>query len=238
MDNQIIFKRYELKYLMTRQQRDVLLREVGAHLTEDRFRHSSIRNLYYDTQNFRLIRDSLDRPIYKEKLRIRSYGQAGLEDPVFLELKKKYDSVVYKRRIALPLWRAVDGISGEVPLPDCQIAKEIQSTLQFYGQLEPRVYLSYERDSYRSAGEEDLRVTFDDQILFRTTDLRLNTEAWGTPLLDEDSVLMELKVGASIPLWLTQALSELQIYKTTFSKYGAAYRQMNQIIQKGAKQYA
>ena len=97
-----VFKRYELKYLLTPAQRDAVLLGIAPYMQLDRYGHTTIRNIYFDTGDYRLIRRSIEKPAYKEKLRVRSYRLVGSDDTVFVELKKKYDGVVYKRRIALP----------------------------------------------------------------------------------------------------------------------------------------
>ena len=79
----------------------------------------------------------------------------------------------------------------------------------------------YDREAY--FGEGDLRVTFDHNVRYRTEELTLGTGLYGTPLFSRGEVLMEIKTGAAIPLWLTKILSEEKIYKTSFSKYGTAY---------------
>lgn len=238
MANQMIFQRYEMKYVITAMQKEILCREIAPYITEDRYFHSSIRNLYYDTPSFQLIRDSLDRPIYKEKLRMRSYGRTNDSTSVFVELKKKYESVVYKRRITLPMSQAAMCLSGEHPLPSTQIGREIQAALNHYNELQPRVFLSYERDSFCAADGSGLRLTFDDCIHFREDNLTLDSECDGTLLLPQGMVLMELKLPGVMPLWMAQTLSRLQIYKTTFSKYGTAYQIIQAGKTKGAIQYA
>ena len=237
MENRMVFKRYELKYLLTRSQQQALCRSLEPYMTADRFSHSSIRNIYYDTPNYRLIRQSLDRPVYKEKLRVRSYGRARAEDDVFVELKKKYNSVVYKRRLEMPQQQALDAMIGQAPMPDSQIGREIHAALQFYQELIPRVYLSYERDAYHAL-DSDFRLTFDDCIRYRTEELTLNSEPWGHPLLDRDMVLMELKIPDSMPLWMADILDRMGLQKTSFSKYGTAYTQMFLGARKGALRYA
>ena len=237
MENQMIFKRYELKYLMSRQTRDALLRDMEPYMVPDRFSHSSIRNIYYDTPNYRLIRESLDKPVYKEKLRVRSYGRAGQEDDVFVELKKKYESVVYKRRLEMPQRQAMEAMLGRAVLPETQIGREIKAALEFYQELIPRVFLSYERDAYHAL-DADFRLTFDESIRYRQEELTLSSDTWGNSLLDSDTVLMELKVSDSVPLWMASLLSQYHIPKTTFSKYGAAYQQILCGNQKGALRYA
>ena len=237
MENQMIFKRYELKYLVTKAQRDEILWAMEPYMTADRFFHSSIRNIYCDTLNYRLIRQSLDRPVYKEKLRLRSYGPAAMGDEIFVELKKKYESVVYKRRLEMPQKQALEALMGKASLPDSQIGREIHATLQFYQELIPRVFLSYERDAYH-AWDSDFRLTFDGCIRYRTQELTLDSDPWGEALLDQDTLLMELKIPDSMPLWMASLLSRLGIGKTSFSKYGAAYRQILLNQQKGILRYA
>lgn len=233
MGNQMVFKRYELKYLMTASQRDAIYRCMEPYMTADRFGHSSIRNLYYDTLSFQLIRDSLDKPFYKEKLRVRSYGRARQQDCVFVELKKKYDSIVYKRRMEMPLSSALNCLSGLEPLPHTQIGREIEYALHFYQDLEPRVYLSYERDAFFPRDGSDFRVTFDENIRYRTDELTLDSDVRGELLLPSDLVLMELKISDAIPMWMVHELSRQKIYKTTFSKYGTAYMQLCNEHRKG-----
>ena len=237
MENQMIFKRYELKYLVTKEQRDEILWAMEPYMTADRFFHSSIRNIYCDTPNYRLIRQSLDKPVYKEKLRLRSYGPAGMGDEIFVELKKKYESVVYKRRLEMTQKQALEALMGKAPLPDSQIGREIDAALQFYQELIPRVFLSYERDAYH-AWDSDFRLTFDDCIRYRTQALTLDSDPWGEALLDADTVLMELKIPVSMPLWMASLLSRLGIVKASFSKYGAAYQQILLNQQKGILRYA
>lgn len=237
MKQETVFQRYEFKYLMTRNQQAQLLSAAGARLRPDAYSHSSIRNLYLDTPDFRLIRRSLEKPIYKEKLRLRSYGCAKREAPVFMELKKKYRSIVYKRRLTLPYGRALDCLAGDSPWPETQIGREIGYVMDFYPDLEPRVFLSYERASWY-APESGLRITFDDAIRFRTESLTLDSDPWGTALLRPDQVLMELKAPGAIPLWMVHLLTELGLYKTAFSKYGTAYQILLEQVCKGGKRYA
>lgn len=238
MGNQMVFQRYEIKYLMDRRQRDAVLRAMEPYMSMDEYGHSSIRNIYYDTPNFRLIRESLEKPIYKEKLRVRSYGPAGAGDPVFVELKKKYQDVVYKRRISLPQAQAEACLSGKMHLPDSQIGREIAYVLDFYRELAPAVFLSYEREAFFERDGGDFRVTFDENIRYRRTELTLDSDAWGTPLLKPDQVLMELKASGALPLWMVRVLSQQKIYKTSFSKYGTAYQDIFLTERKGVRQYA
>lgn len=238
MAYQTIFKRYELKYLLSTKQKELLVETMRSYMELDQFGHSTIRNIYYDTDTYRLIRRSLEKPAYKEKLRVRSYAKANGKSSVFVELKKKYKSVVYKRRIALPEQRAIDWLSGKIPCPkESQISREIDYFRSFYETLHPAVCLSYEREAFYSLCGDDFRITFDENILYRENDLSLESEIYGTPLLRDDQVLMELKTPGGIPLWMTHFLTEQHIQKTSFSKYGTAY-QMMQTNSLGGKLYA
>ena len=216
---QTVFKRYELKYLLTMAQKETVLKAMQPYMTLDKYGKTTIRNLYYDTDTYLLIRRSIEKPAYKEKLRIRSYSRADGDSKAFVELKKKYKSVVYKRRISLPYAEATAWLSREKhPDKRTQIANEIDYFMELYGTLHPTVFLSYEREAYYCNDGSDFRVTFDDNILCRQDDLSLASDVYGTPILPEGKVLMEIKCSGGIPLWMTHVLSKEKIYKTSFSK--------------------
>ena len=225
MAYQSIFKRYELKYLLTQSQKAALLECMESHMALDQYGRVLIRNLYYDTDNYRMIRRSIEKPAYKEKLRIRSYCTVGAESPVFVELKKKYNGVVYKRRLCLPNRDAMAWLSGQKSSgSDTQIANEIDYFMQLYGILQPTLFLSYEREAYYCKDGTDFRVTFDDTILCRQENLSLEADVYGAQLLPDGMTLMEIKCSGGIPPWMVQMLSKEKIYKTSFSKYGTAYK--------------
>lgn len=221
---QTVFKRYELKYMLTLERKEKILEAMSQYMELDTYGRTTIRNIYFDTDNYRLIRRSIEKPAYKEKLRIRSYSQATADSTVFVELKKKYEKVVYKRRLPLCESDAMAWVClGNVCPVNTQISREIQYFIDFYGSLKPTVFLSYEREAYYDKDGGDFRVTFDDTILARQTDLDLCAPIYGTPILPEGNVLMELKCSGGIPLWMVEVLSRERIYKTSFSKYGTAY---------------
>lgn len=225
MPFQSVFKRYELKYLLTTEQKERVLQAMEPYMKLDKYGRTTIRNLYFDTDNYLLIRRSIEKPVYKEKLRIRSYNKATCDSKVFVELKKKYKHVVYKRRELLLNDEAMRWLSGEEHTSkNNQITNEIDYFLKYYNNLHPTVFLSYEREAYYSSDGSDFRVTFDDRILCRQDDLSLTSEAYGTLILPEDKVLMEIKCSGGIPLWMVDILSKEKIYKTSFSKYGTAYK--------------
>ena len=224
---QTVFQRYELKYLLTEPQKERILSAMAPYMKIDQYGRTVIRNLYYDTQSYLLIRRSVEKPAYKEKLRIRSYSCVAVDSPVFVEVKKKYNGVVYKRRISLAHQAAVAWLNGENTCDqNTQIAREIDYFKEHYGPLKPTVFLSYEREAYYCNDGSDFRVTFDDNILCRREDLSLASDVYGEPILPDGMTLMELKCSGGIPLWMTRVLSEEKIYKTSFSKYGTAYKTM------------
>lgn len=225
MSYQTIFKRYEIKYILTEAQQKTILKTMEPHMALDDYGRTTIRNLYFDTDNYRLIRRSIEKPAYKEKLRIRSYRKASPETPVFVELKKKYKGVVYKRRVPLPEKDAVNWICAGNPCAEkTQITDEIDYFLEYYGSLHPTVFLSYEREAFYAKDGSDFRVTFDDHILCRQSNLSLESDVGGNLILDDGLVLMEIKCSGGIALWMTEVLSKERIYKTSFSKYGTAYQ--------------
>jgi hypothetical protein len=197
----------------------------------------SITNLYYDTADSCLIRASLSKPDYREKLRLRSYGVPAADSRVYVEIKKKCGGLVNKRRSALRLEEAYAFLSdGTVPQAkpymNVQVLREA-AYLMKRARLKPALYLSYERRAYVGIEQKDLRVSFDANILTRRDDVRLERGAFGEPLLDAGLHLMEIKVERCIPLWLCRLLSEYRIYPVSFSKYGTEYTRM---IAAGRKQ--
>lgn len=227
MNYQSTFKRYEIKYMLNRGQRQAILQAMLPYMKLDSYGHTTIRNIYFDTENYRLIRRSLEKPIYKEKLRIRSYKQAKPSDTVFVELKKKYDGIVYKRRLILLEEQAMESFYHDLSLPvDSQIADEIEYFRSYYVSLRPVVFLSYEREAFYALDGGDFRITFDENILYRDCDFSLGGSIYGIPLTTADETLMEVKTSGGLPLWLTYELNCLGVYCTSFSKYGAAYMDM------------
>ena len=219
-----VMQRYEMKYLLSGAQTDFLRRHLEGHMKIDEYGKTSIASLYYDTPDARLIRASLEKPAYKEKLRARSYGIATDSSPVFLELKRKYDGVVYKRRVQSTAPQVGRFFEGEDSLGGSeQIQRELAYFRDFYGTLIPACLIICDRTAYFEPGG-DLRLTIDWSPRYRTEDLTLTRSMDGRPLLDDGWTILEVKVQGAMPLWLSAALSEGQIFKSSFSKYGEAYR--------------
>ncbi len=213
--------------MLTKQQKEKVLAAMEPYMKLDKYGRTTIRNIYFDTDSFMLIRRSIEKPTYKEKLRVRSYSRATQDSTVFVELKKKYNHVVYKRRISLPEHEAMEWVCRKSHCgKQTQISDEVDYFLDYYETLKPAVFLSYEREAYYTKEKSDFRVTFDDTILCRRENISLTAPVYGEPVLPEDMVLMEIKCSGGIPLWMTNVLSEEHIYKTSFSKYGTAYKTM------------
>ncbi len=230
-------KRYEIKYLINESQRAYLERELEGRLFPDRYGETTIASLYYDTPDFRLVRASLDRPAYKEKLRLRSYGPASDTSPVFLEMKRKADGVVYKRRVQTTVPQADRFIAGDAGLDASgQISAELTGFRDHYGSLQPACLIVYERIAYYES-DGDLRLTMDRNPRYRMDDPVLGGSADGEPLLPAGYSILEVKVQQSMPLWLAGVLSRGNIYKSSFSKYGEAYRRESNTNYYGVRNY-
>lgn len=233
--NQEVFRRIEKKYIVDEPTYEKLIKKLDGHFVKDRYYKSTICNIYYDTPSHQLVRNSIEKPVYKEKLRVRSYGVPNDEDMVFVELKKKYKGVVYKRRIEMTLAQTRDFFAGkEVPHDNPQIENELKYFLKFYEGIAPAMYLSYDRLAYCGAEDPSLRLTFDTHILYREEQKELDKGIWGKELLPAGVRVMEIKIPNAMPLWLSDILDELEIYPASFSKYGTAYlNEFSEKIHKG-----
>ncbi len=207
------FQRVEHKYLITQEDKDKLLDVIFEHIQEDAYHRYSLHNIYYDSNDYIMIRKSIEGLNYKEKLRVRSYGNPS-DTNVYFEIKKKYDGIVYKRR---------------VPIDDSnsQVMHEINYMKDFYD-AKPRLFISYDREAYAGVKEKDVRITFDTNIQYRVDGLSLYDSRNDISLFQNNEILMEIKVMDRYPLWLIEALSSLNIKRTSFSKYGTIYKKMMQ----------
>ena len=232
----VVMKRYEMKYLITPEQTDFLKKRLEGHMEADRYGLTSIASLYYDTPDFRLIRTSIEKPEFKEKIRLRSYGLATDSSPVFLELKRKAYGIVYKRRVqsTIPLVKKFFDGEGDI-CAGGQINREITTFRNYYQTLVPACLIIYDRTAYFKP-EGSLRLTIDGAPRYRLDRLDLKTSMEGELLLPEGWSILEVKVQDAVPIWLAETLSEGKIYKGSFSKYGEAYKQ--QILKARSKQQA
>ena len=221
----VVMKRYEMKYIMSPEQTEYFKKSVEGHMKIDKFGLTSIASLYYDTPNYRLIRTSVEKPAFKEKIRLRSYGIATDTSPVFLELKRKAYGIVYKRRVqsTIPLVHKFFDCEGDI-CAGGQINREITAFRDYYQTLVPACMIIYDRVAYFQP-DGDLRLTIDHNPRYRYEDLDLRCSMDGTSLLKDGYTILEVKVQQAVPLWLSDILTKGRIYKGSFSKYGEAYRQ-------------
>jgi hypothetical protein len=226
------FQRRETKYLLTYQQYEELRDKMTPFMAEDQYGLHTIQSLYCDTRDFSLIRQSIEKPIYKEKFRLRSYGTPTADSVAFLEIKKKVKKVVYKRRLAIPYQMAKHYLEYPQKIPcktiqEQQLMNEIQY-LYAGKNLEPKVLIAYDRRAFFSQKPEleDFRITFDFNIRYRDKDLDLALGDLGERIAPEIDVLMEVKALGAYPLWFSHLLANLKIYKGSFSKYAQIYQRV------------
>ncbi len=219
------FKRYELKYILTMAQYQLLLEKMPHHMMGDDYGRHKISNIYFDTEDYRIIRHSLEKPTYKEKLRVRCYGEPHEEMTAFIELKKKLNGVVYKRRVYSEQSKVFDYLCKDADTVErSQVLNEIDYFKNNHRDIKPKVYLSYEREAFFSTDDENFRLTFDFNIMARDKNVSLYSSDDDRVVLSGDYVLLEVKTVLGLPPWFLTFLSENQIFKTSFSKYGMAYK--------------
>ncbi len=233
-----VFNRHEQKYFLDANTFQKVLKVMDQHMQPDKYnkfhKPYTIANIYFDTDDNYLIRASLSKPKYKEKLRLRSYGVPNASSKVFLEIKKKVGGVVNKRRTVLTLSEAYDFVeSGKPPMPkeymNEQVLKEIEYFLHFY-RLKPKVYLAYDRIAYFEKDNRDLRISFDQNIRTRRYDVALEDGDYGEKLIPDGIYLMEIKTSRAMPLWLTEMLAKYGIKRRSFSKYGTEFKKRLQEV--------
>lgn len=226
------FKRYEKKFILDKEQYNKLIPKLLEYMTPDKYcksgKNYNIYNIYYDTKHNDVIRHSISKPFYKEKLRLRSYKiPSNPSDKVFLELKKKINGIVNKRRVSLTLEEAYKFLElGERPCSNDYINTQVLNEIEYYlnnNPVKPTVYIGYTRNAFFAKDDPDFRLTFDSNIISRRNNLSLEFGNSGDDILGKDKYLMEVKILGSIPVWFTRILSELSIYNTHFSKYGNEY---------------
>jgi hypothetical protein len=233
-----VMNRIEKKYVIDTHTYTKLLKTIKRCTELDAYNKNTdfytVSNLYYDTDDNDLIRLSLSKPEYKEKIRLRAYGVPTGWDTAYLEVKKKFGGVVNKRRAAFVLLDAYEFLETHVPQKQAegqQIVKELTFALKRYSPA-PKVYIAYDRRAY--LGENGLRITFDTNLRTRRNDLRLEAGDHGKHLLEQGDWLMEIKAYGALPIWLSRLLSENSVFPCSFSKYGKEYT--NFLMNGGAKQ--
>ena len=217
-----VMKRYELKFRLTKQQVDYFKEEILNHMKIDKYGLTTIGSIYYDTSDNRIINRSIEKPFFKEKLRLRSYGDYHNNSPLFLEIKRKNEKVVYKRRIMTNIDKVNRFFLLDEEFGDTQIDRELQAFKDQYGTLQAKYLIIYDRIAYYQ-DDSDVRITLDMNPRYRVNNLEFKDLNDATPLLDKDEAILEVKVQHSIPLWLVEILTKGKIYQTSFSKVGTAY---------------
>ena len=217
------FKRTEKKYVLNEKEYQMIMTKLEPHIKKDTYYKSTICNIYFDTDHYDLIQTSLEKPLYKEKVRLRSYQIPTLKDEVFLEIKKKYKGIVGKRRIQLKLIDFYHYLESDFDENfDSQIGKELNYTFHYY-HLKPKIFIAYDRLSYYSKENKEFRITFDTNIRSRDYNLRLELGDYGKNYFQEKKYIMEIKALDAFPLWFVKILEECQVYPNSFSKYGSIY---------------
>ena len=228
---QKVFKRTEIKYLVSKEQVQQLLWLVEPYIKKDRYFKGTNCSVYYDDENRYLAIHSLEKPTYKEKVRIRSYGVPKLTDTVFLEIKKKVNGIGSKRRIPIKLSDFYNyEKTGKLEAKNDIIRQELDECFNRY-HLKPTMFLAYDRTSYCDRTDPTFRITFDENIRSRNDNLRLEAGDSGTKFFKNGEIVMEVKAGTHYPLYFVRALSKLKIYPASFSKYGRVTQKV--IYQKG-----
>ncbi len=217
-----VMQRYELKYILSKEQAASFTNEILKHMNIDEYGLTSICSLYYDTPNCTLVNKSIEKPFFKEKLRLRSYGLVKDDKPVFLEIKRKLHKIVYKRRIITTEEKANQFFNNDKPFDKTQISQELTAFKQKHRVLIPKYLIIYDRIALYQ-DNSDIRITIDKNPRYRIDDLNLHTSLEGIPLLKEGEAILEIKVQNSIPLWLVDILTKEKIYQTSFSKVGTAH---------------
>ena len=237
METITVMKRYEMKYILSKEQMFYLQESLCGHMEVDQYGKTSIASIYYDTPDYRIIRASIEKPAFKEKLRLRSYGLAKKDGHVYLEIKRKSEGVVYKRRVETTEENVSLFLNNKIKtIGSNQIGKELEYFRNFYGRLEPKIMIAYDRTSYAEI-DGDIRLTIDENPRYRAFDLNLHTSMEGEHLLPPGCAILEIKVQQEMPLWLVDILSKGKIYKSSFSKVGEAYKKImtNNVIRSGRR---
>lgn len=223
-----IFKRTEKKYLLSYADATAFLDSIADKIIEDEYPHSTVTSLYLDTPTALLLRRSIEGGIYKEKLRLRWYGDITADGRVYLELKKKYMGTVYKRRCAVTLQGMQTYFEGGELFDDGQIAREFDHSMHYYNMPKPYLAVIYERDAYVLRETRSVRITIDRNVRYKNANesvLYGGFESADTKeILPTDTVIMEIKTDGAVPLWLSRTLGRFGILPNSFSKCGNAYQ--------------
>ncbi|MEQ6205112.1 polyphosphate polymerase domain-containing protein [Enterococcus mundtii] len=235
-----VFQRKETKYLIPTAQFHSFLKDLKKQMQIDEYGLHTILSLYFDTPDDRFITNSMTKPKYKEKFRVRSYGISQETSMVFLEIKKKVNGIVYKRRMPLTYAEYLQWLDQKYFLKNEaeQIPQEVNWLFKRNPDLSPKTMIIYERISLFGTSDPDFRVTFDQNIRFRSTNLDLSITGKETLVAPEIGILMEVKALGAYPLWFVELLNDYQLKKGSFSKYAETYQRHLFIQRKERKNHA
>jgi hypothetical protein len=222
--------RYECKYLVLEAWVPEIRRIIGPFVRPDRFAPQAggmyrISSLYLDSPDLQLLRMAREGWSERMKLRARTYSERQ-EDPVFLEVKRRFNGVVHKTRARLaraevraPLrshaWGA-PARSGPSEL------RQFVHLAQHFA-VRPVRHVRYLREAYESRGGEPVRVTFDralEQAEGRDGELSPDGSRWRP--LGLEGVVLELKFTGGFPLWMGALVARFELERRSISKYSLA----------------
>lgn len=225
MTTETTAKRVEKKYIIQNDVLKDLLKDLEPYLVADKYKHSTITNLYFDTDDYEIIRRSIAATNFKEKFRIRSYSpEPVLDSQVFMEIKSKNDGVVYKERFQTTLFSAINFLNGVEDIEDKAFADNMEIFMGKYPTMKPKMYIYYDRLSMKAKDSNKVRLTVDSNLTYRDINLDDLTNKSGKALLDSNYSIVEIKLNQEMPEWLEEVLENHQIEKGSFSKYGTAYK--------------
>ena len=222
-----IIDRMEQKYFVSFDKYNKLMKLINNKLVKDKYFSERIYNIYFDNDEYEFMTKSLDKPLYKEKVRLRSYETKDKNSNVFLEIKKKFQGHGNKRRVVINYNEAKDYIDNKIiPNTNKQIMGELDYTFK-KNNLKPKISLTYDRLSYAFKEDESYRVTFDTNIRYSNKKVDL-VDLDDEYCLFNDGYIMEVKTLKGYPSWFIKALNELKLYPVSYSKVGEAYKELKE----------
>ena len=222
-----IFSRREQKYLITQWQYLQLVENILPYMRPDKYGvegRYSVTSLYFDNDDQDIYFETKNKLKYRQKLRLRVYDDTDRNGTAFFEVKQKHNKVVNKRRLVMPLSEAYRYLNNDAEelssyeTSNGQVLKEIDHFKRFYD-LQPEMIVSYNRHAFHGVTDPELRITFDLDLKCRNEDLALENGSYGHNFIDENLVVLEVKVNDSVPLWLTRHLQDLDCEQRSASKF-------------------
>lgn len=235
--------RFELKYALPLSVREGLLAAVADHVRPDPHavpllgggQGYRVHSLYYDTtQNGQLTlgdyKQRLSGRRIRNRLRARTYGLPGEEQPVFLENKRKGESRVVKSRLRIcsaASWHRTAG-----PYPWQAFAERVSPRKRFAyddfnslvaGHRAPVSVVHYLREVYvpQNTTEMGVRLTLDREVCATTRPRTLDLYAPpDVNLIPPDWMVMEMKFSGTRPHWMCKLVQQFRLQAVPVSKFG------------------